>query len=132
MRLDGQRLPNGGHDGIGHCLHALDVQVAIERHVCHHDDLARAGDDRFEVDDLVDARGGLDSLDERLLRRRGDRATSHELTSAHQQGGRDHDEEDTDAGAGQGVEDGCAGCLVHGQAEQRECRRLKWRCRAPP
>jgi hypothetical protein len=44
------------------------------------DDLARPGDDRFEVDDLVDARGGLDSLDERLLRRRGDRATRDELT----------------------------------------------------
>lgn len=84
------------------------------------DDLARPGDDRFEVDDLVDARGGLDSLDERLLRRRGDRATRDELTPPRQQSGRDHDEEDTDAGAGQGVEDGCAGCLVQGQAEQRE------------
>ena len=64
--------------------------------------------------------GGLDSLDERLLRRREDRATSDELTSSRQQSGRDHDEEDTDAGAGQGVEDGCAGCLVQGQAKQRE------------
>ena len=81
MRVHRQRLPDGGHDRIGDGLHALDVQVAIERHICHHNDLARPGDDRFEVDDLVDARGGLDSLDERPVMSSRPRANTAAATT---------------------------------------------------